>query len=312
MTDSADWNDAQSRQLCGKGIGASVLAGVLSGFVFVSAATAQQETGLQNHILGIGNCPPWNPQSPEVCLNSLDKVVSALGPRLDAGPENTHLLINEGANASALKRKATELASRLGPEDRLVIYANLPLGQKDGDPSSETNGYVLEFWADKRPETAADAISEGTWISAPAFAAMLHTIPAAEVILVLDTNNSYAINMHLLDTHKVDHKERPEALVSSAGAGQAANYSADRTISLFAKHLAAALQETDGTLQDVMDVAVGGTRQAAIPICASLKEHQDEQKVQQADCQQVPAIHDPDALLSETELVPLPEATPAE
>ncbi len=308
MTGGADRKSAWfDRPRCKKAR-ASLIVCAAAVFALAAGANAQEDTGLKNHILGIGNCPPWNPQSPEICRNSLDKVVSALGPRLDAGPDNIHLLINEGANASALKRKATELANRLGPEDRLIIYANLPLGQKDDDPSGEANGYVLEFWADQRPETATDAISEGTWVSAPAFAAMIHTIPAAEVILVLDTNNSYAVNMHLFDAHRVDHKERPEALVSSAGAGQAANYSADRTISLFAKHLASALHETDGSLLDVMSVAAGGTRQAAIPICAALKEHQDENEAQSADCQQVPAIHDPDALLGETALVPLAES----
>lgn len=270
-------------------------------------ARAQTGAGLKNHVLGIGNCPPWNAQALEVCYNSLDRVVEALSPRLDAGPDNLHLLINEGASASALKLKATELANRLGAEDRLIIYANLPLGQLEGDQADEANGFVLEFWADEKPETAASAISDGIWITAPAFAAILHTIPAAEVILILDTNDSYAVNMHLLDRHSVDHKDRPEAVVSSAGDGQSANYSADRTISLFAKHLALALRETDGSLHDVMSVAVSGTRQSAIPICAALKEHQGETGEPAADCQQVPQIHDPEALLAETLLLPIPE-----
>ncbi|MEM8704436.1 MAG: hypothetical protein AAGF82_21655 [Pseudomonadota bacterium] len=288
-------------------LGALVVAClVLSGFSGDNRARAQSKPGLKNHVLGIGNCPPWNAQALEVCYNSLDRVVEALSPRLEAGPDNQHLLINEGASASALKLKATELANRLGAEDRLIIYANLPLGQLEGDQPDEENGFVLEFWADEKPYTAASAISDGIWITAPAFAAILHTIPAAEVILILDTNDSYAVNMHLLDKHTVDHKDRPEALVSSAGDGQSANYSADRTISLFAKHLALALRETDGSLHDVMSVAVRGTRQSAIPICAALKEHQGETGEPVADCQQVPQIHDPEALLAETLLRPLP------
>lgn len=291
-----------------KSLGAVVLACLcVSCLACNDGAHAQTDAGLKNHVLGIGNCPPWNAQALEVCHNSLDRVVAALTPRLDAGPDHVHLLINEGASASALKLKATELANRLGAEDRLIIYANLPLGQLEGDQTDEENGFVLEFWADEKPETAASAISDGIWITAPAFAAILHTIPAAEVILILDTNDSYAVNMHLLDKHTVDHKDRPEALVSSAGDGQSANYSADRTISLFAKHLALALRETEGTLHDIMSVAVSGTRQAAIPICATLKEHQGESGQPAADCQQVPQIHDPASLLTETLLQPLPD-----
>ncbi|WP_299471299.1 hypothetical protein [uncultured Roseibium sp.] len=312
MTGSTSWTSAWHVRLCGKAIAAALLTGAVSASLPVAELRAQDNQGLRNHILGIGNCPPWNPQAREVCYNSLERVVGALSPRLDAEPEAVHLLINEGASASALKLKVTELANGLGPNDRLIIYANLPLGQLEADQGEEVNGYILEFWASEQPETPANAISEGTWISAPAFAAMIHTIPAAEVVLMLDTNNSYAVNMHLLDTHSVDHKERPEALVSSAGAGQTANYSADRTISLFAKHLALALEETDGSLQDVMTVAVGGTRQAAIPICAALNEHKEETSAPSADCQQVPQIHDPSAILNDTMLLPVIETVPTE
>ncbi|WP_298957751.1 hypothetical protein [uncultured Roseibium sp.] len=267
-----------------------------------------ENQGVQNHILGIGICPPWNPQSPEMCKNSLDKVISALAPRLDASPGRTHLLVNEGASASALKLKATELSNNLGPDDRLIIYANLPLSSAEVADTDTAVGHVLELWADQSPETASEAIAEGVWMSAPAFAAMIHAIRAGEVVLILDTNNSYAVNLDLLDEHSVDHENRPEALVTSSGRGQMANYSADRTISLFAKHLSLALGETEGTLLDVMTAASQGTRQAAIPICASLKEHQGTDSDHSPDCTQVPEVHDPDSLLSQTLLAPLPES----
>ena len=223
MTGGANPFLALCRRAGGGLLGAFAIICAITTFSFFPYnADAQEKPSLNNHILGIGSCPPWNAQSPEVCYNSLEKVLAALGPRLDAGPDKTHMLINEGASASALKLKATELANRLGAEDRLIIYANIPLGRRVEEQSESANGYILELWSDNQPETVSDAIREGTWISAPAFAAMIHTIPAAEVILVLDTNDSYAVNMHLLDKHSVDHDGRPEALVSSAGAGQAA------------------------------------------------------------------------------------------
>ncbi|WP_299814240.1 hypothetical protein [uncultured Roseibium sp.] len=283
---------------------------VLAATLWSFSSPAQETPRLETHVLGIGNCPVWNPQSLEICRNSLEKVVTALAPRIDAGPDHMHLLINEGASAAALKRKATELSNRLGPEDRLIIYANLPLGKDDTDtdPATDQSGYVLELWAGKKPETAAQAISEGTWISASAFAAMIHTIPAAEVVLILDTNNSHAVNVHLLDGHSVDFKDRPEALVSSSGSGQVANYSADRTISLFAKHLALALLETDGSLLDVITAAVKGTRQSSIPICVVLKETAAKDPPDTPDCNQVPEIQDPDELLSRIMLIPVAES----
>ncbi|WP_269582515.1 hypothetical protein [Roseibium sp. Sym1] len=273
-----------------------------------SVASAQETLPSQNHLLAIGNCPPWKAQSVEVCKNSLEKVMKSLAPRLDSGPGNQHFLVNEGASAAALKLKATELANKLEPQDRLIIYANLPLGLSESAEADDANGYVLELWAEQKPETTSQAISDGTFMSASALAALIHTIPAGEVILILDTNNPHAIGIDLLANHKVDHKDRPEALVISSGPGQAANYSADRTISLFAKHLSIALEGTDGSLLDVMTAAVGGTRQAAIPICADLKGTLAEGDTQRSDCAQVPEIHDPDALLDKTMLLPLVES----
>ncbi|MEM5584278.1 hypothetical protein WNZ15_17575 [Roseibium sp. AS2] len=270
-------------------------------------AQAQDQPSSQNHVLAIGICPPWHTQSVEVCRHSLEKVMTSLAPRLDADPANRHVLVNEGASAHALKLKATELANTLGPRDRLVIYANLPLGLTDSASADSASSYALELWAEAKPETTVQAISDGTWMSASAFAALVHAIPAGEVVLVLDTNNPHAVDIGLLESHSVDHKDRPEALVISSGPGQAANYSADRTISLFAKHFSIALEETDGSLLDVMTVAAGGTRQAAIPICADLKGTLALSSGPQTECAQVPEIHDPETLLSRTMLIPISE-----
>jgi len=287
---------------------ALLCAALPAGLAATGAVLAGDLPAKRNHVLAIGNCPPWHPQSVEVCKHSLDKVMSALAPRIDAGPDSRHMLVNEGASAAALKLKATELANRLGPDDRLVIFANLPLGLWEAESAEDPKGYALELWADSKPETAIQAIGDGTWMSASAFAALVHAIPAGEVILILDTNNPHAIDIGLFEDHAVDHEDRPEALVISSGPGQAANYSADRTISLFAKHLALALGETDGTLQDVMTLAAGGTRQAAIPICAELKETLASSGQAENGCAQVPEVHDPQALLSRTMLVPVAES----
>lgn len=309
MTGSAQGPEA--RPLCSRAgppwfrTVATGVACALAAWTFLnSTVLAQETTPLKNTILAIGNCPPWNAQSVEVCKNSLDKVMSALAPRLDAGPDNRHLLVNEGASAGALKLKATELANQLTQQDRLIIYANLPLSLAETADPNDAKGYVLELWAEQKPETTLQAISEGIFMSASAFAALIHTLPAGEVILVLDTNNPHAIDIDLLAKHKVDHKDRPEALVISSGPGQAANYAADRTISLFAKHLAIALNETDGSLLDIVSVAAAGTRQAAIPICAELKGTLAQGNTEETDCAQVPEVHDPETLLERTMLIP--------
>ena len=272
----------------------------------ISAVSAQEGEPANNILVGIGVCPPWNAQSGEVCKHSVETVVSAFSERLDIAPSETMLMFNEGASADGLKRSIMELANKLSTNDRLIIYANLPSKSVTTGEADQTR-QVLELWADHEPESVDQAIENGTWISAPAFAAMLHTIPAGEVILMLDTSNSDTIDPDLLENHAVNLDERPEALVTSAGAGQKANYSADRTIALFAKHMAAALQTANGSLQDVIVEASAGTRQAAIPICVSLQENvpvEDPEK----DCTQIPEIHDPAGILAAIPLPDLPDA----
>ena len=284
-------------------------AGFLTLPFYASPSAADDPPPLRNNILALGTCPPWNPQSVEICRHSVDKVMTSLAPRLDAGPERQHLLVNEGASAAALKLKATELANQLGREDRLIIYANLPLGIVETSDAGDATSYALELWANAKPESTLQAIGDGTWMSASAFAALIHAIPAGEVILILDTNIPQSLDLALLEHHSVDDKTRPEALVISSGPGQSANYSADRTISLFGKHLAVALHSGEGSLQDIMITAVNGTRQAAIPICAELKEKRGETTEPHPDCVQVPEIFDPDALLNRTVLMPLSESS---
>jgi len=302
-------NRQQGQPLRAKAGALSLAVALLALFYGPDPAITGEPRALRNTIVGLGNCPPWNPQSVEVCRHSVEKVMTALAARIDAGPERQHLLVNEGASATALKLKATELAHQLGPDDRLIIYANLPVSLTETANPDEASGYAIQLWASAKPESTVEAIAEGTWMSASAFAALVHAIPAGEVILVIDTNNPHAIDLGLLTGHAVNHEDRPEALVVSSGAGQVANYSADRTISLFAKHLALALGESEGMLLDVMTAAVNGTRQAAIPICADLKEKRDPSKESPADCAQVPEIHDPEALLSGTMLTPLAGAS---
>lgn len=276
---------------------ATFFAGVLL------AQAVPAKAGIENSfVVGIGVCPPWKTQMGEVCKHSVMTVLDAFSNRLDLSPDSVRLLLNEGASAGNLKKTVTELANRLGPRDRLIIYANLPSTKIEPTETGQDSRQILQLWADKEPESIQSAIENGIWVSAPAFAAMLHTVPAGQVILLLDTSNSDTIDAELLEKHSANLDERPEALVTSAGANQKANYSADRTIALFAKHMAAALGNIDGTLADVITAAASGTRQAAIPICVSLKENQSDAPLNGKDCTQIPEIHDPAAILSTIEM----------
>jgi hypothetical protein len=283
------------------GIGLAVLERPLSKPAFAQAPQAA------DMVLGIGICPPWRTQSVEVCRNSVQTVLKAFSERFGLSEARLHLMLNEGASADSLKKTVTALANTLGPEDRLIIYANIPSISNTAAEADLPSGQVLQLWADEKPESTELAIETGTWISAPAFAAMLHTVPAGQVILILDTSNSDTIDPDLLETHATNLDARPEALVTSAGAGQMANYSADRTIALFSKHLAASLSSTEGTLADVIKMAAAGTRQAAIPICVALREKQSDSQTNEKDCTQVPEVHDPAGILSTIAVPPLPE-----
>lgn len=281
---------------------------VLGPATVAAQGTEAAEGAKQNVIVGIGVCPPWHPQSVEVCHHSVNTVINAFTGRLGLGPADTHLLFSEGASADGLKKTITELANNLGPQDRLIIYANLRSTDRQDTESGAPKRQLLQLWADNEPDSADAALEKGIWISASAFAAMLHTVPAGEVILILDTSNSDTIDSELLESHATNLDDRPEALITSAGDGQTANYSADRTIALFAKHLAFALETANGSFLDVLQVAASGTRQAAIPICMALREGLASNDGAEKDCTQIPQIHDPAGILA---TIPLPDVEPA-
>ncbi len=254
------------------------------------------------HFLGIGVCPPWKPQSQDVCQNSVEAVANALKKRLGLDDKNTSLLINQYATTEGVRTKLAELAKLLGPADRLIIYAALHAEPLNPIQPARAENDLLVLWSEEKPDTSQTAISSEVWLTAHDFASLVHSVNAGQLFVMVDACESGAISPLFIHAHPDNDPARPSAVVTSAQIRDMANFSQDRTISLFSKHLAASLEAPEKTLFHSVKRAMANTRQAAIPICAAKNLKRFETGAITLPCRQKPTLHDPDDLLSKIAL----------
>ncbi|WP_417667195.1 hypothetical protein [Roseibium sp.] len=270
---------------------------------FQLTAPAQAEPSVQNtHLLSIGICPPWKPQPASACEKSVEATGKGLTQRLGIPDQNWHKLLNEQATRKGLFEKLSDLSGILGPDDRLIIYANLHAGSLDPSKPAGPDNDVFVLWSEEKPEVMAFAVAQGLWIEAKTFAGRVHRIPAGEVIVVMDSCEAGAVAPLFIDIHPDDDETRPEAVVTSAEFNQFANMSSDGSMALYSEMLGNVLKTQNGLLSDALSKAASLTETAAVPICK--KQADALKKYGQASnaCNQQPATHDPQNILSKLQL----------
>ena len=247
--------------------------------------------------MAIGICPPWKPQDPEACRRSVDAVEAALSARLGIADKNVTTLLNAAATTEGLKAAFAGL-SGLGPNDRLIIFANLHAGGLDPTAQVGPDNDVFVLWTRDKPAALQFAVAEGDWIMASDFAAWVHALPVGEVILILDACESGAVTPLFIDAHPSDDGSRPEAVIVSASADQFANFASDKSVALYSQQLAQTLASTRGTFQNAADLAAEQTHDAAIAICDLQKASLEQAGIDPSSCLQQPTTHDPGSLLN--------------
>jgi len=282
----------------------SLFAGAILPLVFsmlTSFAIASPQ-GQATHILAIGVCPPWKNQAVSICTKGVTEITNTLSERLDIPTDNQHILLNEAATTQGAVAQINTLQQNLGPNDRLIIYANLHAGAADPSQPAGPENDVLVFWSDEEPAAIAFALAEQVWLKAHDFAELVLSIPAGEIVVFLDACESNAASplfLHSLPGHQTD---RPIAVVSSALATQVAQFSADGTEALFTQQLNASLASATGQLFSGVQTAAKATNEAAAQHCAQTSFAPDAPA---GSCAQTPSIHDPSHLLSRIQLAPL-------
>lgn len=269
--------------------------------LMMASASASTAAGKTTHLLAIGICPAWKPQSPEVCKRDVETVSGALKTRLGLADDNIHLVINQQATAAGLKDAMARLDG-LGPLDRLIIYANLHAGSLDRNKPAGPDNDVFILWTDEKPAVLAFAVAEGSWIQASDFAAWVHAIPAGEVVFMLDACESGAVTPLFIHDHPANDPARPDAVVTSAKSDQFANFAADQSMSLFSQTLAVTIGAASGTLGDAVAQASSATAEAAVPICDGMATDLKKYGLDPLSCRQQPTVHDPDGLLTQIPL----------
>jgi hypothetical protein len=275
--------------------------GILQTASFVSVANAQSKA-VDTHILAIGACPPWKGLGTEPCRLDVESVTNALQKRLSIPNENVNKLINEQATTGGLIDIADKLSKR-EPMDRLIVYVNLHNGAASSEQKASAKNDVMVFWTIKQPQVSVFAIAQGLWMAADDFAALMHKIPAKELILIMDACESDALSNLFVHEHKDNNPERPEAIIVSAKADQTANFTKDRTMGLFSQILSEKITNTNGQLIDAVNDAAKEATAMAIPICDSFKQDNIANGRDPKSCRQQPQIHDPANLLSEIKLM---------
>ena len=273
---------------------ASAAAGLA--FSLGAASSVRAEVGPTTHLLAIGICPPWKPQPQEVCEQGVAAIAAALQARLGIADENVLSLVNSGATAEGLRKGVAQLQD-LGPSDRLIIFANLHAGARIPGTMANADNDVFVLWTEEEPAAMPFALARGDWITASVFAGMIHSIPAGEIVMILDACESDAVSSLFVAAHPDNDHVRPEAVITSSRADQFANFNADVTMALFTQELAQALHSTEGSLLNAAEDAASRTAAAAIPICDAMSEQVIEDGFDPLSCRQQPVIHDPDELL---------------
>lgn len=264
-----------------------------------ACATAAENTdGKTNHLMAIGICPPWKPVDTEACARGVEAMTAALTVRLGIEQRNVTSLVNAAATTAGLKAAFAGFG-KLGPNDRLIIYANLHSGALDPTAEAGPNNDVFVLWTKDKPVAVPFAIAEGDWIMASDFAGWVHALPAGEVVFILDACESGAVSPLFIQAHPQNDENRPEAVVVSAAANQFANFAPDQSIALYSQQLAASIATGGGTFQDAADRAALQTHSAAVTICDQQKSAMEQAGLDPLSCQQQPTTHDPDALLSQ-------------
>lgn len=254
------------------------------------------------HIVAIGVCPPWKNQPASICTKGVVEVTKTLSERLDIPTDNQHILLNEAATTQGVVTLANTLRHKMGPTDRLIIYANLHAGAADPSQPAGPENDIFVFWSEKEPPATAFALAEQVWMQARDFASLILGLPATEIIVFLDACESDAASSLLLHSHPDHAPSQLTAVVTSASASQAALFAADQSQALFTQQLNLSLTKSAGSLADAVTLAAKSTQSAATAICSKTEKSSTSSL---APCAQTPVIHDPDHLLTKLSLLPL-------
>lgn len=278
----------------------AVLAAVLLPLTGPFAAAADK----RNHILIIAACPPRPPligtRSTKACERLLPKVSSALAKRLGAGLGDVHQLLNADATAPAVLAQLREIGSRLGANDRLVIYMVTHGGAIARDAPPEE---IFMLWTTTKPAFLQLGIASGVYLPARDLAAAIHATSAGEVVVLLDACESGLADPDFIARHPDNKPERPEAVVTSTHGAQFAMMDVDFA-PLFSSRLLQALERAHPTLADVVADAAAATRRDAPAVCRDMTRR-FAVKGASINCEQDPALDDPSHLLTRIALRPV-------
>lgn len=286
----------------------SIKRGIAAAFTLIVllplAAPRAEAADKRTHLLAIAACPPRPPligtRSTKACERLLPKVSATLAKRLGAAPGNVHQLLNADATAPAVLARLREIGSRLGANDRLVIYMVAHGGAITSGARPED---IFMLWTTTKPAFLQLGIASGVYLPARDLAAAIHATSAGEIVLLLDSCESGLADPDFIARHPDNKLERPEAVITSTHGAQFAMMDVDFT-PLFSSRLLQALERAHPTLADVVADAAAATGRDAPAVCRDMIRR-FAAKGASINCEQDPTLDDPSHLLTRIALRPV-------
>jgi hypothetical protein len=308
------------RQSAGLALALAMLGALPCMVANAAAQTGATETaGKTTHLFAVGVCPPWKtaPGDPDLtakwaasCRNDVQLITGGLRKVLAIADANVTALIDEKASHGAVVAGLAQLAQKVRPEDRVIIYLNTHGGEVD----ASYKGYgvkdeVFAFYSDKEPTDIRQAVAEGPWISARALRDKIDAIAAQEIILIVESCHSGAsyddFRYDLGGRYKTGWKGR-EAIIYSASSDQIANFAEGNDKALFTKTFAEILEaRSEKTLSDAFQKARLETHRDIRKRCLTgpyAKTMQINHAAYLTYCTQQPDVFDPYGLLDDIAL----------
>jgi len=290
-------------------------------FMLATPALAAQDTP-KTWLFAAAACPPWkdvkgdpeqNAKLNAACQKDINLMVSGMQAAFDLPQEQMVVLLNEQATGAGVTAALTDLAGKVRPEDRVILYINTHGGRIEAlYKGYDVKDEIFAWYTVKRPASSEVATADGDWMSARAFRDLVNKLMAREIVTVIEACYANAALSDYIDNVRKGIGERGddwggrEAVIFSSFDNQVANFTPDETEAIFTKIFSGKLAEPDNkTLFDAFEEARVETHRSVRANCA--KDHTLKELVQGWNsyrelCTQMPNAWDPFGLLDDIPL----------
>lgn len=296
---------------------AAASAFLLAIFALAPATMAAQQKN--TYLLAMAACPPWKVIADDAkataemaasCKTDVTTMVAGLRKALAVPEANVTTRLNEEADGAGVVAAFSDIAARVKPEDRLVIYLNFHGGNID----ATYDGYgvkdeIIATYTTSEPTDFAAATARGDWMPLKRLRDLVDTIPAEEIVVIFEVcevgSGFKDFRYDLGRRYEKGWKGR-EAVIFSSRGDQAATYNEAGTVALFTEKFSGELSKApSGNIRDLFERSALATHRSRRATCMkddNLDTLFDDRAAYMDGCTQMPTVFDPYGLLDDIQI----------